>query len=137
MIYFILHFCNLRPIHTYTQHGARNTQHTARSTQHGSIIHPSTYRSCVRNCAWSNILFSIGKLKFALLGNFHPCSVLRAAYKYELAFKLEIVNKINKFIGRSRLFFFQLEFQFINFSYLLDFQNQFIEQSINNLLNLQ
>ena len=28
----------LRPIHTYTQHGARSTEHGARSTQHGSIL---------------------------------------------------------------------------------------------------
>ena len=59
-----------------TKHGVRNKEHAARSTQHGSIfIHALTYRSCVRMIKY--IVFN-GKLKFALLWNFYPCSVPRA-----------------------------------------------------------
>ena len=61
-----IHTDLIKTIHTYTQHGAR--------INFNSYLVIRTAHACAR----SNILFTMGKLKFALLGNFHPCFVLRA-----------------------------------------------------------
>ena len=132
-----------------TEHGARGTEHGARSTEHGPFQFILPRRD--HAIAWSNILFTMGKLEFPQLSffvraacsvlrapcrfvrapcsvlrtpccvhvwmeqwgfthsTFRPCSVLRTAWKYELALMFIFKKNFQKFTKQFLEFSKQLK----------------------------